>query len=209
MKLTFIVLLVVTSTIMVYGEELTFRGHSFGTSMQSFILEEGIPDAEISLTAHSEMHNISDYSLRYTDVTVAGYNANFEASFLRNKLNTGIYSFKLIEENDTDAQIFNRFINSYRDLQRRLDSLYQEPVQEDYLEESSLPMSRLMEDVIRRDLVEKRTYDTVWEYGEGSVILTLKFVDNIITLSLSYISPELYQTQKAIAHEQATNTDGL
>lgn len=208
MKLTFIILLVV-NTFVVYAEELTFRGHSFNTSMQSFILEEGIPDAEISLTAHSEMHNISDHSLRYINVPVAGYNANFEASFLHNKLNAGVYSFKLVEENDTDAQIFNRYINSYRDLQTRLNSLYQEPVQEDYLEASSLPMSRLMEDVIRRNLSEKRAHDTVWEYGGGSVILSLRFVDNIITLSLSYISPELYQAQKAIVHEQATNTEGL
>lgn len=186
------------------AEELTFRGHSFETTLQEFIAAEGEPDRRTEFP--QEEHWFSDQMIKYFDTTAAGYPVDtLEAIFKDNALRGGIYVFDLYQENSSSSQYLINLVDAYIDLQSKLLSLYGEASSRDDIEELTPPVSSLYQ----RLMIQEAPYQTNWNYGDGLIQLSLMFQDEKWQLSTGYFSPALNETINARQEARRNNTDGL
>ena len=199
MKSTFIILLVVTNIIGVYAEGLTFRGHSFNTTVDAFIAAEGMPNSQHS---KDEKRMLGDIGLRYNGVSVAVYDADMEIEFDDEGLLAGVYSL-LIEDSQGSNQYIDEFAEAYNDLSRRLISLYGDPIEHDPPEYSESGYSSWMQGTLRNN-----QYQSKW-IVEDAEIWILLFYQEQWGMNIFYLSPRLSEQLRIAAQEAEMKTDGL
>ena len=195
--LTTVALLLVALSL--HAEELTFRGHSFTTTVDQFIAQEGSPDRH---TTSDQMRMIGDTILVYEGFSVAGYNAQTQIEFVEDIIISGTYEIRLNHSRWTDQHI-NDFVDAYHDLSRRITSLYGDPIVTNDPQVSEAGYSPLIQDSLRDSM-----YTTQWSVGNDTIYMFLHYTSKW-NLSISYVSAQGVQIIEEIRHAARTNTDGL
>ena len=182
MKKFFLIPFLIMCTVLLYSEELQFRGLSFGSSIEEVMDQEGEPYSTSRIYPIIE----GGTDVVYMNKMVASYNSVLSFMFdSREKLVWGGYFITVNPElSNPQKETYNK--NAYHDLISKLKSLYGEPIH------STNPPS---------NYDPNDQCETLWIYEGCGIKLSLSLVDGYM-LSLDYLSKQLtekwYGTDESI-----------
>lgn len=203
-KYMFIIVLFLCTSVLAFGQELIFRGHSFDTTLDAFREAEGHED---NTRPVPEFVSFLDIILLYDSVSVAGHRATMEVGFFNDAIIMGAYEIKIGDWRNYSQRLVE-LVSIYNSLYQRLQGLYGIAIGHDRIDNLTHPISFLLQ----RQMEQQRTYSTEWEYGGGHIQLLLEYdgaASDTWSLVILYMSPFLYSQVQEMLQEQKESTEGL
>jgi hypothetical protein len=153
----------------IMGQEFTFRGFKWGTSIQAIVEKEGLPDPWFEDTqVYIQVDEIKNrYAIWYRNKIIAGYSATIDYYFSKETEGLIETSYFISDVDLDDCE------NLFNDIINQLEALYgkQYPIIED---------SRLW----------VFGYRYVWNYHRTMITARLDTFSRRARISIRYISPE-------------------
>lgn len=203
-KYTLVIVLFLCTPVLIFGQELTFRGHSFDTTLEAFREVEGRED---NTRPVPESISFLDVILIYDSVSVAGHRATMEVGFFNDELIMGVYEFKIGDWRNYSQRLVE-LVSIYNSMYQRLQGLYGVATGHDRIDNLTHPVPFFLQ----MQMEQQRTYSTEWDYGGGLIQLTLEYdraVSDTWALGIIYMSPFLYLKVWELQQEQKESTEGL